>query len=99
MSSKKLNYSSIGETIDGTNFCSGVETLAENIIEDNEKDAVICFPSSTGWARLQSESYRLTNENAEIILPYPIYKIKSVKLNVSSIGIYFGGSIGSISQY
>ena len=46
--SNKLNYSSYGNSIDGTNYCSGVETLAENIVEDNEEDAVIVFPSKDG---------------------------------------------------
>ena len=99
MSSEKLDYLSIGESIDGTNFCSGVETLAENIIEDNEKDAAICFPSLTGWARLQSESYRLTDENAEIILPYPIYKIKSVKLKVSSVDASFADGALKLTDF
>lgn len=90
MSSKKLNYLSIGESIDGTSFCSGVETLAENIIEDNENDAAIAFPSLTGWVQPRSENYRLTDENAEIILPYSIYKIKSVKLNLQALDITTG---------
>lgn len=75
MSSEKIQFSSFGKSIDGTTYCSGVETLAENIIEDNESDAVIVFPSKNGWASLRSESYRLTTENAEAVLPLPIYKI------------------------
>ena len=76
--SNKFNYSSIGKTVDGTTFCSGVETLAENIIEDSEEDATITFPSNTGWASLRSSAYRMTTDNAEAHLPLPIYKLKKI---------------------
>ena len=80
MSSSKLNYFSIGKTIDGTNYCSGMETLAENMLEDNENDAVLVFPSSTSWAKLRSSAFRMTTDNAEAILPLPIYNIKKILL-------------------
>ena len=98
MSSKKLNYSSIGKTVDGTTFCSGVETLAENIIEDNEADSVIVFPSETGWASLRSSSYRMTDQNTEAHLPLPIYKIKRVLIKPDnfSAGIRIQGEVASL---
>lgn len=86
MSSEKLNYLSIGETIDGTTFCSGVETLADNIIESTEEDSSVVYPYKDGWASVRSTGYRVTTDNAEMVLPFPIYKIKSVKLKLSSIG-------------
>ena len=85
--STKFNYSSIGKTVDGTTFCSGVETLAENIIEDSEEDSVIVFPSATGWASLRSSAYRMTTENAEAHLPLPIYKLKRVLIKVPKFKI------------
>ena len=98
MSSKKLNYSSIGKAVDGTTFCSGVETLAENIIEDNEQDSVLTFPSSTEWASMRSSSYLMTDKNAEAHLPLPIYKINKVlvkvpeiKIGNSTAGVDWGG--------
>lgn len=80
--STKIQYSSYGNSIDGTNYCSGVETLAENIVEENEEDAVIVFPSKDGWASLRSTSYRMTTENTEAVLPLPIYKIKRFLLKI-----------------
>ena len=80
MSSKSLNYSSYGNIVDGTSYCSGMETLAENLIEDSESDAVLVYPSREGWASLRSSGYRLTTDNAEAILPLPIYKIKRMLL-------------------
>ena len=82
--SSKLHYSSIGKTIDGTTFCSGVETLADNLIEDNELDATITVPSKTGWLTVKSADYRVTTENACIILPQDIYKIRKVYLRAGS---------------
>lgn len=35
--SSKFNYDSFGNSIEGTDYCSGVETFAQNLIEDNEK--------------------------------------------------------------
>lgn len=88
--SNKLSYSSIGKTVDGTTFCSGVETLAENIIEDSEDDSVIVFPSATGWASMRSEAYRMTTDNVEMQVPLPIYKIKNVFLKFDNIYIGWG---------
>lgn len=87
MSSKNIGYLSYGNTIDGTTYCSGVETLAENVIEDNEADSVIIYPSANGWARLRSESYRMTTDNAEAVLPLPIYKIRKVLVNIKDFDI------------
>lgn len=80
MSSKNLEFNSIGQTIDGTTYCSAVETLAENLIEDNENDAVIVYPSPTSWVGLRSSAFTMTTENAEAHLPLPIYKIKKMLL-------------------
>ena len=35
--SSEFKYDSYGNSIDGTDYCSGVETFAQNLIEDNEK--------------------------------------------------------------
>lgn len=85
MSSKKFEYLSIGKKVDGTTYCSAVETLAENLIEDNEQDAVIVFPSKDGWAGMRSSSYRMTTENAEAQLPLPIYKVNKFLLKIDDV--------------
>lgn len=99
MSIPKLDFISIGKTIDGTNYCSGVETLAENIVEDNENDATIIFPQQNEWATMRSEAYRMTTDNLQMILPTNIYKIKSVKLNLKSIDLHIGEGFGSIFNF
>lgn len=85
MSSKKFEYLSIGKKVDGTTYCSAVETLAENLIEDNEQDAVIVFPSKDGWASMRSSSYRMTTENVEAQLPLPIYKVNKFLLKIDDV--------------
>ena len=87
MSSRKLNYNSIGKAIDGANYCAGVETLAENVIEDTEESAVVEFPSHKTFASLRSSTYRIDTNSLEIALPYEIYKIVNffVKAKISSI--------------
>ena len=51
---QKIRYESYGNTTVGTTYCSGVESFAENLIEDNEEDAVIVSPAKDAWARLRS---------------------------------------------
>lgn len=99
MSTPKLNFNSIGKTIDGSSYCSGVETLAENIVEDNETDAAIIFPQQNEWATMRSDSYRMTTDNLQMVLPTNIYKIKSVKLNLKSIDLHVGEGFGSIFNF
>lgn len=81
--SSKFNYDSFGNAIEGTDYCTGIETYAQNLIEDNSNDASITFPSSNGWATPRTEEYKLTSDNAQLILPIKIYKIKSVKINTN----------------
>lgn len=88
MSRKILRYSSIGNTVDGTNYCSGVETLADNLMEDNEDDAVVVFPSKDGFGIPKTSVYTLTTGNCEIHLPLPIYKIVRVLFYPKGVKYY-----------
>ena len=78
--SSKFNYDSFGNSIEGTDYCSGVETFAQNLIEDNESDATISFPSPNGWATPRTEDYILTDNNAQLILPVKIYRLTNIKI-------------------
>lgn len=82
--SSKFNYDSFGNSIDGTDYCTGVETFAQNLIEDNENDATVAFPAPNGWATPRTEEFKLSNDNARIILSQNIYKPKSVKIKIES---------------
>ena len=87
MSTPKLDFISIGKTIDGTNYCSGVETLAENIVEDNESDAVIVFPHPQKWARLRTADYVGTTENMQAVVSMPFYKINKIFIKFIDIKV------------
>ena len=84
----KLQFNSFTKNIDGQEYCSEVETLAENMIESNEQDATIIFPAPDKWATLRAENFRLTTDGLEIVLPYPIYRLVSVKLIPNGVRIY-----------
>ena len=103
MSSKKLEFFSYGNTIDATNYCSGIETIAKNFIEENEDDATIVYPSSNSWITARNDDeYRVTTENAQIILPTNIYKIKRVWIllnNYIKFGIFRKNAPTSAAWY
>lgn len=79
--SNSFKYDSYGNSIEGTDYCSGVETFAQNLIENNSNDASIIFPSSNGWMNPRSSSYKLDTSNCELILPQNIYKLKKVLIH------------------
>ena len=87
MEQKKLAFNSFTKNIDGQEYCSEVETLAENMIESNEEDATIVYPAPGQWATFRAENFRLTTDSLAIVLPYPIYKIKSLKIKPRSLEI------------
>lgn len=80
--STNFEYNSFARTIDGTNFCSGMETNAENVIEDNENEATIIFPSSDGWITQRTDQFKINSDNLSLILPLDIYKLKKVYLKI-----------------
>jgi hypothetical protein len=91
--SSKLEYFSVGNTIDGTNYCSGIESLSENLIEDNEQDATIIYPAKGKWASVRSSMYRLTTDNAEAVLPLPIYKINRVVIKPKNELVFISANL------
>ena len=83
----KLQFNSFTKNIDGQEYCSEVETLAENMVESNEQDATIVYPAPGQWATFRAENFRLTTDSLAIVLPYPIYKIKSLKIKPHGLPI------------
>ena len=88
----QLQFNSFTKNIDGQEYCSEVETLAENMIEQNEQDATIVYPAPGQWATFRAENYRLTTDSLAIVLPYPIYKIKSLKIKPYGLTIAILGT-------
>ena len=92
MSTRLNDFFSYGKAQDGTNYCAGVDTLAENVIEDNEQNAALFYPSKTGFATLRSSAYRMTTENAEAHLPLPIYKVNKFFIKLPK-DLTFNGAV------
>lgn len=84
----KLEFNSFSREIDGQEYCSVAETYASNIIEDKEEEATIVYPSKDKFTSFRSKDYHITTDTLYMILPYPIYKIKSIK--VKPVGLYIG---------
>ena len=78
--SSKIKYDSYGNSIEGTDYCTGVETFAQNLIEDNSNDASITFPCANGWMIPRSIDFKTTSENARLIVDCKIYKIMHLYL-------------------
>lgn len=76
----QLKFNSFTKNIDGQEYCSEVETLAENMIESNEQDASVVYPAQGEFITVRAENYRLVDTDLVVDLPYPIYKLISVKL-------------------
>ena len=72
---KSLQFNSYAKQIDGEQYCSEVETFAENMIEGNAEDATVEFPGDKKWASLRSKHYRRETDNLGLFLQ-PIYKIQ-----------------------
>ena len=77
---KSLQFNSYAKQIDGEQYCSEVETLAENMVEGNAEDATIEFPGNGNFITPRSFNYRITDTSLIIELPQPIYRILSIKL-------------------
>jgi hypothetical protein len=85
---KSLQFNSYAKQIDGEQYCSEVETLAENMIEGNAEDAGMEFPGDGNWITVRSELYRKSDDALIVELPLPIYKLISVKLIPKSTKIF-----------
>lgn len=98
--SNKLKYDSYGNSIDGTDYCTGVETFAQNLIEDNSNDASITFPAANGWAKPRTKNYILTTNNCDIILPQNIYKLQKVVMATDNLTLsHFDAEATNLHTY
>ena len=86
----KMNYDSFGNSIEGTDYSSGIETFAQNLIEDREDEASIIYPAPNSWIKTRSETYLLTTNTAKIILPQKIYKLKHVFVSLKNVYVFAG---------
>lgn len=84
---KSLQFNSYAKQIDGEQYCSEVETLAENMIEGNVEDATIEFPGNGNFISFRSVDWRITTNSLYMMLPFPLYKIVSIKIRPNGLQI------------
>lgn len=65
---------------DSEQYCSELETNAQNVLARSEEANTIVYPSPTGWITPRTDEVRLTTDNARIELPFNINKIIKVYL-------------------
>ena len=83
----KIEFNSFTREIDGQGYCSAVETYASNILEENESEATIIYPGEKKFISFRSEDWRITTDSLYMILPYPLYKIVSLKIKPNGLKI------------
>ena len=88
-----LKFNSYARQKSGEEYCSEVESYAQNMIEGKETSAKVIYPSKTEFATFRAPDYNITTESLHIMLPYPIYKI--VKVRIKPKGV----KLGSVGQY
>ena len=84
-----LKFNSYAKQKSGEEYCSEVESYAQNMIESTEAESSITYPSKTEFATFRAPDYRITTETAYMLLPLPIYKITKILLKPK--GLTLGG--------
>ena len=84
-----LKFNSYARQKNGEEYCSEVESYAQNMIEGKEDNAKVFYPSKTEFATFRSPSYNVTTDTLHIMLPYPIYKV--VRVLMKPVGVKVGG--------
>lgn len=99
MSIEKLKFNSYGKTLDGTSYCSEVETIGENILEDSEEEATLIYPGEGKWASARSSAYKIVDDALIMMLPFPIYKIKHIYVNIKDAVLSMGSSLYNVKDF
>jgi len=90
----ELQYSSYTASQDENQYCTELETYAENMIE--EDDNVMVYPAPGCWITARSDELAPTEENLYIPTPTPIERV--VKVLVRNVRIQEIGAWGIIQK-
>jgi hypothetical protein len=82
------NYSHFSAYAAADKYCSELQSDIANMIPENDdSQGSIIYPYPGGWITPRNtDGTQLTDDNCEIILPYPIYKIKKVLVKEVRLG-------------
>lgn len=70
-------------------YCSAIETQAENIVESDNESASVVFPSANGWTTPRTEDVKREDDNCVLILPQNIEQLIHVYANVGGAFINY----------
>lgn len=86
-----IKYYAYREDCSEENYCTATETAVSNFMSIDETESSLIYPSPSGWVTARTDSGKLTDSNAKIMLPMPIYKVKHlwVKIPANSITVNF----------
>lgn len=65
-------------------YCSAIETQADNIVESDSLNASVVFPSVNGWTTPRTEEIKRDNKNSALILPQNIEELKHVYVQIDA---------------
>lgn len=82
-----VDYTQASRAINESQYCSALETDAENIVASNAAEASTVFPGQGAWATVRSEEVQLTSDNGSIILPTRIERLSRVVVNGDDVQI------------
>lgn len=92
-----VGYTQAAISINESQFCSALETDAENIVASNAAEASTVFPGQGAWATPRSEEVQLNASNCQLILPTNIERLSRVWVNGDDVILHtnIDGSSGS----
>lgn len=92
-----VGYTQAAISINESQFCSALETDAENIVASNAAEASTVFPGQGAWATPRSEEVQLNASNCQLILPTNIERLSRVWVNGDDVILHVNidGSSGS----
>lgn len=83
-----VGYTQAAISINESQYCSALETDAENIVASNAAEASTVFPGQGAWATPRSDdSLELTSDNCKLILPTDIERINKIFANGDDVNI------------
>ena len=92
-----VGYTQAAISINESQYCSALETDAENIVASNAAEASTVFPGQGAWATPRSEEVQLNASNCQLILPTNIERLSRVWVNGDDVILHVNidGSSGS----
>lgn len=85
---ESMNCISESMSFEEGQYCSAIETQAENIVESDNESASVVFPSANGWTTPRTEDVKREDDNCALILPQNIEQLIHVYANVE--GAFIG---------